>query len=139
MFHVKHLPPFFSEVRGVCYLQPLGNLCICNHLEHISVGNAFALVGILVVLGHEAGAEGAHAQVVGDAKLVQALANSFPQEDIQRADHAGLAAQSTVDLAYDFTEGAALLGKSISQFIELGKGSACYEIKFKIIQLLVVQ
>ena len=90
------------------------------------MGDALALVGILVVLGHEAGAQDPHAQVVGDAKLVQALANSFPQEDIQRAYHASLAAQSTVDLAYDFTEGAALLGKSISQFIDLGKGSACY-------------
>ena len=139
MFHVKHSPPFFSEVRGVCYLQPLGNLCICNHLEHICMGDALALVGILVVLGHEAGTESAHAQIVGDAQLAQALANGFPQEDVQRADHAGLAAQSTVDLAYDFTEGAALLGKSISQFIDLGKSSACYEIQFKIIQLLVVQ
>ena len=117
----------------------LGNFCICDYLQDFLMGDALAIVRILVVLGHEAGAESADAQVVGDAKLVQALADSFPQEDVQWPDYAGLAAQSAVNLAYDFSEGAALLGEGISQLIDLCESPASYEIQLKIIQLLALK
>ena len=114
-----------------------GNFCCLDHLEYICMGDALAVVGILVVLGHEAGAEDADAEVVGDAKLAQALAYSFPQQDVDGAGHASLVVQSAVDLGDHFAEDAALLGEGICQLIDFCKSPTSYEIQFEIIQLLV--
>lgn len=115
-----------------------GNFRCFNHLEYISMGDALAIARILVVLGHEAGAEDADAEVVGDAKLAQALAHSLPQQDVDRTGHAALVVQNAVDLGYNFSEDAALLGEGICELIDFGKSPTCYKVQFKIVQLLVV-
>jgi len=43
------------------------------------MGYAFAVVGILVSLGHEAGAENTNAQIMRDTKFTQSFSNSLTQ------------------------------------------------------------
>ena len=77
------------------------------------MGDALATVRIGVSVGQKSGAEGANAQVVGNAKFAQSFAYGFPQSDIHRAYQSGLVIQSTVYFGYSFPKRAALSSECV--------------------------